>query len=105
MGVAKFNYIMANNGIDGKGVLNTNTVGVRIPYEKFAVAISFGKGSYRNDADPTKYGQVSDTTLGAYYNFDKSTSIYLLASQSSHTAGTKDEGQTNTTAIGAQFKF
>ena len=110
MGVAKFNYIMANSGIDSLGKLNTNTVGVRVPYEKAAVAISFGRGSYTNQVTggtnaTAATGKVGDITFGAYYNFDKSTSMYLLASEATHTNGNSAEGHTNSTAIGLQFKF
>ena len=103
MDFAKFNYIYADSRIAGKGQLNTNTIGVRVPVDKATFALSYGAGDYANAAATTK-GEVSDTTFGAYYNFDKSTAVYLFYSNQTHNTGSQ-KGYTNTTALGAQYKF
>ncbi len=100
MGSAQFVWIYADSG-NSIGKLTTNTVGVRVPMDKFALAASYGDGNYKGAAS----GKVSDITLGGYYNFDKSTSVYLLNSNAGHTATGSAAGYTKTTAIGAQFKF
>jgi len=110
----------------------TNTFGVKVPYEKFTFALSVGAGtvssysstavssdgnvvntaatatfSYSNATTPTgraKDGSISDTTLGIFYNFDKSTSVYLLSSTSNSSVGLKD-GTNTTTAFGARYNF
>jgi predicted porin len=94
-GVFSVNYLYAKTYQTGTyaGSNTTNTLGFKVPYEKFTFALSTGTGtvdSYTSTAVadssttiPTgraKDGSISDTTLGVYYNFDKSTSVYLLTS-------------------------
>ena len=113
------NYLYAKSYQTGTyaGSNTTSTIGVKVPYEKFTVAFSAGTGtvdSYSSTAVadssttvPTgraKDGSISDTTLGVYYNFDKSTSVYLLKSNSSSTVGYTD-GSNQTVAIGARYNF
>lgn len=127
------NYLYAKSYQTGTyaGSNTTNTFGVKVPYEKFTFALSVGTGSinsytssavtsasdvitadsktasYTSATTPTgraKDGSISDTTLGIYYNFDKSTSVYLLTSTSNSSVGVKD-GTNTTTAIGARYNF
>lgn len=120
-GSFKLNYLMSNVGQAGAkgGSLNTNTIGVKIPYEKYTFALSWGVGNYATNSTNTTTvasGSISDTTIGAYYNFDKSTQLYFLGSMgknkvdnagtgnsSNFTSGTS--GSTTTTAIGLRFNF
>lgn len=111
-GVATLNYIYAKSFTsDGNnGSLTTNTVGVKIPYEKVTFATSFGRGnvdSY-NTGNATsslaKDGTITDWTSGLYYAFDKSTNMYVLYSTSSFNGGLQD-GSNKTMSIGARFNF
>ena len=119
-GILSVNYLYAKSWQTGTyaGSNTTNTFGVKIPYEKFTFALSTGTGSVNSYSStaaadisttvPTgraKDGSISDTTVGIYYNFDKSTSAYLLTSQAKHTNTTYAQGYTNTTALGVQYKF
>jgi hypothetical protein len=107
-GFATFNYIMANAQVAGgaakSGSLTTNTVGVKVPMDKFTVALSYGSGTYTT-VDATIAGNVSDTTIGGYYAIDKSTSAYLLTSSATNKYLTNATGSTKTTAVGLQYKF
>jgi predicted porin len=105
-GPAKVSFIHADSG-NSIGRLNTDTIGVRVPYEKFAFAMSYGQGSYSGEQTPgtASKGTVSDTTIGAYYNFDKSTSVYLLASDARHTKSGYTAGYTSSMATGVQYRF
>ena len=114
MEAATLNWIYASSAVSGTGSLTTNTVGVRVPMDKITLAASVGSGTYSNSA-ATIAGSVNDLTVGGYYNFDKSTSAYLLTSRgknvvsaagtadANHTAGTT--GASTSTAIGVQYKF
>ena len=104
------------------GSNTTTTYGVKIPYEKFTVAISYGTGSvnsYTSSAEASDTGSTSsttaptgrakdgiiiDTTVGVYYNFDKSTSMYFLGSNSYSTVGLRD-GYNKSYALGARYNF
>ena len=119
LGVAKFNYIMANASTTGKGEVKTNTLGVRIPMDNITWALSHGTGNYNNAAvtgTATVAGSFSDTTLGVYYYFDKATSAYLLSSTGKNKpsvttgsgstaldAGSTGESQTST--IGLRYNY
>ena len=113
------NYLYAKTYQTGTyaGSNTTNTFGVKVPYEKFTFALSAGTGSVDSytstavaDSSTTvptgraKDGNISDTTLGLYYNFDKSTSVYLLTSNSNSNVGLYD-GSNKTVAIGARYNF
>jgi predicted porin len=117
-GAAKVNYIMANASTSGKGEVKTNTVGIRIPMDKVTLALSVGSGSYSNAAAYSGVaniaGNLEDTTFGAFYNFDKSTSAYFFTSRSKntvtqstgdtdHTAGTV--GKSNTSTLGLRYSY
>ncbi|NDH09503.1 MAG: porin [Gammaproteobacteria bacterium] len=118
------NYLYAKsyqNGTYG-GSNTTNTFGIKVPYEKFTIALSYGtgvvdsyassatsslSGTYTTATAPTgraKDGNISDTTLGVYYNFDKSTSVYFLGSRSTSSVGLYD-GSNTTVAIGGRYNF
>jgi len=113
------NYIYAksyviNTGTQGSDT--TNTFGIKIPYEKFVFAGSYGTGNVNSfkSAATLKYvigsAKISDTTIGVYYNFDKSTSFYFLNSVSKFDgiAGnnlSNQDGKNVTYAVGARYNF
>jgi predicted porin len=105
-GPALVNLIYADSG-NANGKLTTTTVGIRVPLDKFSLAASYGTGSYSgySAANTAVNGKVGDVTVGAYYNFDKSTSVYLLNSNATHTYKTNTGGYTNSTAVGVQYRF
>ena len=117
MGVAKLNYIFGGAYTEGQGQVVTNTFGIRVPLDKFTLALSSGTGQYTNsDANngiATVEGHLQDTTIGAYYSFDKSTTAYLLASVSKNTpwatnggSFTADvTGESKTTAVGLRYNY
>jgi len=92
------------------GSLTTHTVGVKVPFDKFTFATSFGRGNVDSynlgaaTATLAKDGTLSDWTTGVYYNLDKSTNVYFLYSSSSSNMGMQD-GTNKTTAIGARYNF
>ena len=95
-------YIMANASVSGSGSMSTNTFGVSVPYDNFRFALSYGSGSISSTTYTTVSGTLSDTTFGAYYNFDKSTMAYLLSSKSTYS---DVSGKSTVTAIGARYNF
>lgn len=105
-----FNYIFGNSYQSGVDASNTtNTIGLRKSIDNLTLAISYGEGvikSVNSTADKTlaSSGKITDTTFGAYYNFDKSTSAYLLMSSSTSTVGYYD-GSNKTVAVGARYNF
>ena len=116
MGVAKVNYIFGGAYTEGKGQVITNTVGIRVPMDQWTVALSTGMGNYTNadgnNGTATIAGKLSDTTLGAYYSFDKSTTAYLLTSLGRNTPSvtstyfTADTtGESKTTAVGLRYNY
>ncbi len=117
MGMAKVNYIFAGAYTQGQGQVVTNTLGVRVPFDNITLALSSGSGQYTNSVAhsgiATVEGALYDTTLGAYYSFDKATSAYLLTSVSKNipwaTNGgsfTADvSGETKTTAVGLRYNY
>jgi predicted porin len=116
MGVAKVNYIFGGAYTEGKGQVITNTVGIRVPMDQWTVALSAGMGNYTNadgnNGTATIAGKLSDTTLGAYYSFDKSTTAYLLTSLGRNTPSvtstyfTADTtGESQTTAVGLRYNY
>jgi predicted porin len=112
------NYIYAKSYTTdtNSGNLTTNTIGVRIPFEKVTVAFSTGTGnvnSYQQSADnraaygntKARSGSIADSTLGIYYNFDKSTQVYVLTSYSTSTGVGYSNGKNQTTATGVRYNF
>ena len=109
------NYIYAKSysNSTNAGSLITNTYGVRIPFEKFTFAMSYGSGtvdSYTTAASGVTNslasdGTIADTTIGIYYNFDKSTQVYFLGSNSTSTGVGYNDGKNTTTAIGVRYNF
>ena len=114
-GVASVNYLYAKsyNSTTKAGSLTTHTAGIRIPYDDFAFALSYGGGtidSYTTASSGLAIAgdaTIKDTTFGLYYNLDKSTSFYLLGSTStlSTGGGYVQAGKNVTTAIGARYNF
>ena len=127
MAATKLNYIFAGAYTENKGQVLTNTIGIRVPMDKIALAISMEFGTYTNAAGnngtATVAGKLSDTTLGAYYSFDKATSVYLLTSLGRNrpsvsttaaqnggagpaTVFSSDvNGETKTTAMGLRYNY
>ena len=107
-GAAKLVYIYTDASVPGPaktgGKLTTSTFGVRVPVDQFAFAASYGNGSYAT-TDNSVNGNITDTTLGAYYNFDKSTTAYFLYSNSTHTYIAQTSGFTRATAVGLKYVF
>ena len=113
-GYATANYIYAQAYTVGNaGSLTTNTLGLRIPLDSLTLAVSYGMGtldSYYSTGDYAKDANLTDTTLGAYYAFDKSTTAYFVGSitsigkQGSSTSNGQ-MGYVNTANIGLQYKF
>jgi len=97
---------------DLAGSNTTNTVGIRKAFDKFTLAYSYGTGTVTSakgtltaiSTTVAEDGATSDATFGAYYNFDKSTQVYLLASKSSATVGYYD-GSNQTIALGGRYSF
>ena len=128
MGVAKVNYIFGGAYTQGKGQIITNTFGIRVPMDQWTVALSAGMGNFTNaegnSGTATIAGKLSDTTLGVFYNFDKSTTAYLLTSMGRHTPSTSSTstqngidtlgnpvftsgvtGESQTTAVGLRYNY
>jgi predicted porin len=113
-GPAVLNYIYAKAYTrTNDGNITTHTFGVKVPFEKTTLALSYGIGSidsyYSSTSSTytTKAGDASltDITIGAFYNFDKSTSAYILASETSVTKQYVQAGNVRTGNIGLQYKF
>ena len=114
LGPAVLNYIYAkayttaNNKV---GSLTTHTVGVKVPVDAFTFALSAGTGtldSYTTaSASSLTAGdaKLADTTLGAYYAFDKSTSAYFVGSLTRIGSQSVQAGSVKTANIGLQYKF
>ena len=96
-------YIYAKTEMNTMGSLSTNTFGIRIPYDNFKFALSYGSGSISSTSTATADGTtVTDTTFGTYYNFDKSTSAYFLYSNSTWSY---KSSSTVTSALGVRYNF
>ena len=109
-GPALVSYISAKSYQSAAASNATNTYGVKIPFEKITMALSYGTGivdSYQTSAGTTKAldGTLSDTTFGLYYNFDKSTQAYFLTSRSTSTGISTYDGVGKVSAFGARFNF
>ena len=117
------NYLYAKSYQTGTyaGSNTTHTLGVKIPYDKFTMALSLGVGrlqSYTgstavssatntNATSPSgraKDGNFSDATMGVYYHLDTATLIYLIGSDSASSVGVND-GKSKTLALGARYNF
>ena len=120
-GTFSANYLYAKSSQDGDyaGSNTTNTFGVKVPFDKVTVALSIGNGVISSPSTAAAAGSsatliaagrakdggtFSDATLGVYYNFDKSTSMYFLGSSSKSDVGVY-EGSNTTVAIGARYNF
>ena len=107
------NYIYARafTTASGKvGSLTTNTFGLKVPLDQLTLALSYGVGtldSYTTAVASSTAGDASltDTTLGAYYAFDKSTSAYFVGSITTIGSQAVQSGSVKTANIGLQYKF
>jgi predicted porin len=111
-GPAAVNYLYAKSYVNGTnaGSNTTNTFGVKVPYDKFTLGLSYGSGSIDSYATTattavSKDATATDVTLGLTYNFDKSTSVYFLGSKSTYSNGLVQTGANDTYAIGARYVF
>ena len=114
LGPAVLNYIYAKaytTTYNKVGSLTTHTVGVKVPVDAFTFALSAGSGtldSYTTaSASSLTAGdaKLADTTLGAYYAFDKSTSAYFVGSLTRIGSQSVQAGSVKTANIGLQYKF
>jgi len=109
-GPAVVNYIYAKAyTTTNVGNITTSTVGVKVPMDKFTFALSYGTGtidSYTTSSSSiAKDMSLTDTTFGATYAFDKSTSAYFLGSQTTTSTGYVQGGSVKTASLGLQYKF
>jgi hypothetical protein len=89
--------------MSGIGKLSTNTFGIRVPYDNFKFALSYGTGKIESTSTTAVDGTtVNDTTFGTYYNFDKSTSAYFLYSNSQFSY---QDRSTVVSAFGLNYRF
>ena len=96
-------FLSADSQMSGMGKLSTNTVGIRVPYDDFKFALSYGTGTIESTSTTAVNGTtVNDTTFGTYYNFDKSTSAYFLYSNSQFSYLTRS---TVVSAFGLRYNF
>jgi len=107
------NYIYGKSYQSGlTGSNTTSTVGIRKAFDKLTLAYSYGTGtvvSPNGTLTAAKVtlagdGSLTDSTFGAYYSYDKSTQVYLLASKSTATVGFYD-GSNQTIAMGGRYVF
>ena len=114
LGPAQLNYIYAKaytTAYNKVGSLTTHTAGVKVPVDAFTFALSAGTGtldSYTTaSASSLTAGdaKLADTTLGAYYAFDKSTSAYFVGSLTRIGSQSVQAGSVKTANIGMQYKF
>ena len=114
LGPAVLNYKYAKaytTAYNKVGSLTTHTVGVKVPVDAFTFALSAGSGtldSYTTaSASSLTAGdaKLADTTLGAYYAFDKSTSAYFVGSLTRIGSQSVQAGSVKTANIGLQYKF
>ena len=116
-GMMSVSYIYASSFQKGStpGNLQTNTFGIKVPYDKWVFAYGYGTGSLDSAATSAvigtttadgraKDGSISDSTFGATYSFDKSTTAYLYFSRSTSSVGIYN-GSNNTMAMGARYNF
>jgi len=108
-GSVALNYIYAKAfTFANAGSLTTHTVGIKVPMDPLTVALSVGAGtldSYYSSGTYARDASLIDTTLGAYYAFDKSTSAYFVGSVTTIGNQTVQGGSVKTANIGLQYKF
>jgi len=105
-------YIYGKSYQSGGGSNTTSTIGFRKAFDKLTLAYSYGTGAIDSKGSAVSGltntlasdGTITDSTLGAYYNFDKSTQAYMLYSHSTSSVGYYD-GVNNTFAIDARYNF
>lgn len=113
-GLMNLNYIYAKaytTVYSKTGSLTTHTLGLKIPLDSLTLALSLGTGTLDSytTASATNLtagdAKLSDTTLGAYYAFDKSTSAYFVGSLTSIGNQSVQAGSVKTANLGLQYKF
>jgi predicted porin len=113
-GPVVLNYIYAKaytTAASKTGSLTTHTVGLKVPVDQITLALSAGTGSLDSyttaSASSLTAGdaRLSDTTVGAYYAFDKSTSAYFVGSLTTIGSQSVQSGSVKTANIGLQYKF
>ena len=108
-GPAVADYIYAKAFTKTKaGSLTTHTVGIKVPVDQITFALSYGIGtldSYYSSGSYARDAKLTDTTLGGYYAFDKSTSAYFLGSVTTIGTQTVQAGSVKTANLGLQYKF
>ena len=112
-GPALVSYIYAKSFQSDSASNTTHTYGVKVPFEKITLALSYGTGSVTSAQTAgtsstntlASDGTLSDTTLGVYYNFDKSTQLYALYSKSSSTGLARYDSSNTVAAFGARYNF
>ena len=112
-GPALVSYIYAKSFQSDTASNTTHTYGVKVPFDKITLALSYGTGSVNSAgitaSTSTNYiasdGTLSDTTLGVYYNFDKSTQVYMLYSKSTSSGLYTYDSSNTVAAFGARYNF
>ena len=108
-GAAVTDYIYAKAFTKTKaGSLSTHTVGIKVPVDQLTLALSYGVGildSYYSGGSYARDAKLTDTTLGGFYAFDKSTSAYFLGSVTTIGTQTVQAGSVKTANLGLQYKF
>ena len=111
-GLASVNYIYARaytTASSKSGYLNTNTLGLKIPLDPVTLALSYGMGKLNSYTTATSStagdAKLNDTTLGAYYAFDKSASAYFVGSVTTIGNQYVQAGSVKTANIGLQYTF
>ena len=113
-GLMNLNYIYAKaytTVYSKNGSLTTHTLGLKIPLDSLTLALSLGTGTLDSytTASATNLtagdAKLSDTTLGAYYAIDKSTSAYFVGSLTSIGNQSVQAGSVKTANLGLQYKF
>ena len=109
LGAATVNYIYAKAFTETKaGSLTTNTVGIKVPVDQITFALSYGVGtldSYHSSGTYARDAKLTDTTLGAFYALDKSTSAYFLGSVTNIGTQTVQADSVKTANLGFHYKF
>jgi len=112
-GPAAVNYIYARaftTASSTTGSLSTHTLGLKVPLDQLTLALSYGRGKLDSYKTTVTSGyavdaNLTDTTLGAYYAFDKATSAYFVGIVTTIGAQTAQSGYVKTANMGLQYKF
>ena len=114
LGPATVNYLYAKaftTAYNKSGSLTTHTVGLKVPLDSLTLALSYGAGTLNSYTTASTSSltagdaKLTDTTLGAYYAFDKSTAAYFVGSVTTVGNQSIQAGSVKTANIGLQYKF